>query len=159
MSAKVDAILIANGIKPDENHLEQHGVKGMKWGVRKRRDSPSGSAPKSARRAKTPPTKVPNTFKNKPSNRRMSDAELRNRLNRLQMEKQYKELTTPQTKGRGFVREILEDSGKQAARQLTQTAVKVGLQLALEGAAKSAKGPTGTFLAEMAAQGAKKKKG
>ena len=33
MTAKVDAILVANDIRPDEEHLEQHGVKGMKWAL------------------------------------------------------------------------------------------------------------------------------
>lgn len=159
MSAKVDAVLMANGIRPQENHLEQHGVKGMKWGVRKRRGStpsnPSQPKAKSAP-AKQAPTKVPNSFKNKPQNRRMSDAELRNRLNRLQMEKQYKELTAS-PKGKSFVKEVLQDTGKQVARQALQTAGKVALQMALEAAAgKSSKGAA-SFVGQMAAVGAAKK--
>ena len=160
MTAKVDAILVANDIRPDEEHLEQYGVRGMKWGVRKRRGStpsnPSQPKAKSAP-AKQAPTKVPNSFKNKPQNRRMSDAELRNRLNRLQMEKQYRELTTS-PKGKSFVKEVLQDTGKQVARQALQTAGKVALQMALEAAAGQAKGGTGKFLSEMAAVGAKKGK-
>ena len=160
MTAKVDAILVANGIKPEENHLSQYGVRGMKWGVRKRRGStssgPSQSKTKS-KPAKQAPTKVPNSFKNKPQNRRMSDAELRNRLNRLQMEKQYKELTTS-PKGKSFVKEVLQDTGKQVARQALQTAGKVALQMALESAAGKSSGSTGKFLTEMVAVGAKKKK-
>ena len=160
MTAKVDAILVANGIKPEENHLSQYGVRGMKWGVRKRRGStPSGpSQPKAKSKPnKQAPTKVPNSFKNKPQNRRMSDAELRNRLNRLQMEKQYKELTTSPN-GKSFVKEVLQDTGKQVARQALQTAGKVALQMALESAAGKSSGSTGKFLTEMAAVGAKKKK-
>ena len=159
MTAKVDAILVANGIKPEENHLSQYGVRGMKWGVRKRRGSTSSgpSQPKAkSKSVKQAPTKVPNSFKNKPQNRRMSDAELRNRLNRLQMEKQYKELTTS-PKGKSFVKEVLQDTGKQLAREALKTAGKVALQMALESAAgKSGKGAS-SFVGQMAAVGAAKK--
>lgn len=163
MTAKVDAILVANGIQPQENHLEQHGVKGMKWGVRKRRGStPSNpSQPKAQPKAqskppaKQPTTKTPNSFKNKPQNRRMSDAELRNKLNRLQMEKQYKELTSS-PKGKSFVRDVLEDTGKQVARQVVKTSANVALEMAIKSLAKDAK--AGSFVSEMAIQIAKKKK-
>lgn len=166
MSAKVDAILIANGIRPQENHLEQYGVKGMKWGVRKRRSASTtktatpSSSRKESRQVQRTSDKArgvgkANSFSQKPQNRRMSDAELRNRLNRLQMEKQYRELTTsPKTKS--FVREVMADTGKQVVRQAAQTAGKVALQMAFEAAAKNAKGPTGAFLSAMAAQGGKK---
>ena len=159
MTAKVDAILVANGIKPDENHLAQYGVPGMKWGVRKRRGSTpsSPSQPKTkSKPTKEAPTKVPNSFKNKPQNRRMSDAELRNKLNRLQMEKQYKELTAS-PKGKSFVKELLADTGKQAARGLAKTATNVALEMALKSLAKDSK--PGSFVFEMAAQSVKKKKG
>lgn len=135
--------------------FQHHGVVGMKWGQRRGGSGGSGGSKKSAKPKAAASTKPQNTLRNKPNNRRMTDAELRNRLNRLQMEKQYRELTTS-PKGKSFVRELMADTGKQAARQLTQTAVKVGLQLALEGAAKNSKGSTGVFLAAMAAQGAKK---
>lgn len=163
MSARVAEILIANGITPDENHLAQYGVPGMKWGVRKRRGSSSSSAPPSTSRKESKQVQRTTdkgrgrggSFTNKPQNRRMSDAELRNRLNRLQMEKQYRELTTsPKTKS--FVREVMADTGKQVVRQAAQTAGKVALQMAFEAAAKNTKGPTGAFLSAMAAQGAKK---
>ena len=124
MTAKVDAILVANGIKPEENHLEQHGIKGMKWGVRKRRSTsvdkqkpkPSTTAKESRQVQRTSDRSrgagKANSFAQRPQNRRMSDAELRNRLNRLQMEKQYRELTTS-PKGKSFVKEVLQDTGKR----------------------------------------------
>ena len=169
MTAKVDAILVANDIRPDEEHLEQHGVKGMKWGVRKRRSAsvdkaksqPSTTAKESRQVQRTSDRSrgagKANSFAQKPQIRRMSDAELRNRLNRLQMEKQYKELTTS-PKGKSFVKEVLQDTGKQVARQALQTAGKVALQMALESAAGKSSGSTGKFLSEMVAVGAKKKK-
>lgn len=163
MSERAQAFLAQIGIVPGEEAHEAHGVKGMKWGVRKKRPTSSSSAkstPKSSgpKKAQATPAKRPNTFRAKPANRRMSDAEMRQKLNRLQMEKQLKELTaSPQAKS--FMRELLADSGKQAARSVAKSAVNVGLQLALESAAKNATGSSKVFLTAMAAQGQKKSKG
>ena len=169
MTAKVDAILVANGIKPEENHLEQHGVKGMKWGVRKRRSAsadkqkpkpkPSTTAKESRQVQRTSDRSrgagKANSLAQRPQNRRMSDAELRNRLNRLQMEKQYRELTTS-PKGKSFVKEVLQDTGKQVAQQVVKTAANVALEMAITSLAKDAK--AGSFVSQMAASIAKKKK-
>jgi len=57
------------------------------------------------------------------------------------------------------MKELMADSGKQAARTVAKTAVKVGVQLALEKAAANASGPTKIFLTQMADQGKKKPKG
>ena len=169
MTAKVDAILVANGIKPEENHLSQYGVRGMKWGVRKRRSAsvdkqkpkpkPSTTAKESRQVQRTSDRSrgagKANSLAQRPQNRRMSDAELRNRLNRLQMEKQYRELTTS-PKGKSFVKEVLQDTGKQVARQVVKTAANVALEMAITSLAKDAK--AGSFVSQMAASIAKKKK-
>lgn len=145
------------------NELTHHGVKGMKWGIRKRRQAPSVSKSDKTTTAKTVNSKAnkpkrTNSFRDRPDNRRMSDAELKQRLSRLQMEKQYKDLTTS-PRSKSFVKEILADSGKQAARQLASRAVNVGLQLAIEGAAKNTKNPsTKVFLTALADAGGGKKK-
>lgn len=164
MSDRAKAFLAQIGIVPGEEAHEAHGVKGMKWGVRKKRPTSSSSSTSTKskssppKKATTTPAKRPNTFRAKPANRRMSDAEMRTKLNRLQMEKQLKELTaSPQAKS--FMRELLADSGKQAARSVAKSAVNVGLQLALESAAKNATGSSKVFLTAMAAQGQKKSKG
>lgn len=169
MTAKVDAILVANGIKPEENHLSQYGVRGMKWGVRKRRSAsvdkqkpkpkPSTTAKESRKVQRTSDRSrgagKANSLAQRPQNRRMSDAELRNRLNRLQMEKQYRELTTS-PKGKSFVKEVMQDTGKQVARQVVKTAANVALEMAITSLAKDAK--AGSFVSQMAASIAKKKK-
>ena len=71
------------------------------------------------------------------------------------MEKQYRELTTS-PKGKSFVRDVLEDTGKTVARQVVKTSANVALEMAFKSLAKDAK--SGSFVAEMAAQIAKKKK-
>lgn len=59
--------------------LEHHGVKGMRWGVRKRRNE--------SRRAKTFGSRGKRPEKD------LSDQELREILNRMNMEQQYRTLT------------------------------------------------------------------
>lgn len=89
------------------NVLAHAGVKGMKWGVRrsqKQLDSAAGRKP-----AKTETKKE--------DVKSLSDADLRAKLNRLQMEKQYKDLTkAPPGKsaaGKKFATEVLREVAKQ----------------------------------------------
>ena len=98
-------------------------------------------------------TDTPNTFKNSPQNRRMTDAELRSKLNRLQMEKQYAELTREHTKGKNFAQQLMSDTGKRVARNVATKAADVALQMALEKMAGSAKGSNKAFFEAMAATG------
>lgn len=69
-----------------EDYLEHYGVKGMRWGRRKGAGSSSESSVKTAKTAK----KVKPV---KPDIKKMSDKELRDKINRLQMEQQYAKLT------------------------------------------------------------------
>lgn len=70
-----------------ETILEHHGVKGMKWGVRKRRNESA--------RAKT----FGNKGKSKgPDVKEIPDKELRDIVNRMNLERQFSSLTkTPST--------------------------------------------------------------
>ena len=86
----------------NNNELYHYGVLGMKWGVRKSR---GGGAPKTGRRGRPIKERPPahEDYKkahSKKSVREMSDAELRSRINRLDMERRYQELN-PSTKNRG----------------------------------------------------------
>lgn len=82
--------------------IEHHGIKGQKWGVR--RDNPSGSKP-----AKTEASKL-------------SDDELRKRVNRLNMEQQYKKLlakkaddeATPSERGQKYVEKFMKKQSEYA---------------------------------------------
>lgn len=89
-------------------HLEHYGTKGMKWGVRKDRGGSSGSKTSSRPASK------------------MSDSELKKRVNRLNLEKQYSDLRRQESarnqtsiqKGADIVGSILLSSGKQVATTL-----------------------------------------
>lgn len=79
----------------------------MKWGVRK--DNPQ----KVSKRTKS------TDFS------KMSDNELRERINRLNMERQYSQMTQTRTsKGRGIVTKIIGDVGKELAKEIIKNSVK-----------------------------------
>lgn len=148
----------------NDKELAHYGVLGMKWGVRKARGSKAGKSTPSASsdrvdsKPKEQTSSRSNSFRDRPGNRRMSDNELRSRINRLNMEKQYKDLTASPPRAKNFMSQLMADSGKRAARTLANKAVDAGLSVLLSSAAKNAKNPgTKAFLDSMAATGKKNK--
>lgn len=96
-----------------EEMLEHHGIKGQKWGVRRfqNKDGSRTAAGKKREqsRSEDPAHEDYTEAHTGKSVKNMSDAELRNRLNRLQMEKQYSQLTSTDTnKGKEFVSKSLK---------------------------------------------------
>lgn len=78
-----------------EFELQHHGVKGMKWGVRKKRTYHEDYQ----------------KAHNKKSVRDMSDKELRDRNNRLQMEQQYAQLTKRKNRGAKVIKAVIAGAG------------------------------------------------
>lgn len=77
----------------NEEELMHYGVLGMRWGVRRASKRSGGSKKKKASRQPQQPQKK----------RRMSNKELNARVKRMQLEKQYRDLTndlTPKTKSK-----------------------------------------------------------
>lgn len=86
VSFEVDDILKQSSVDTGLDFLEHYGVKGQKWGVRKRRNE-------SARKKSFGGSKKRKTQENPLKN--ISDRELQQIVNRMNMEQQYARLTTP----------------------------------------------------------------
>ena len=112
-----------------DDFFEHFGVKGMRWGVRRNRNN---TTTRQSLRPKKEQTDLSN----------MSDAELRTRINRIQMERQYRELTSPkghkvQTEGRKYVKRILIDTAMNAVAEIVKEQYKK--QMVNAGAAMGSK--------------------
>lgn len=116
----------------ENSQLYHHGILGMKWGVRRfqNKDGSLTSAGKrhpeqnsKAKQGNNKKKKGHTTNKGKSINE-LSDDELRKRINRLELEKRYEALSKKEQKakmfdGKRFVTQVLENSGKVVATQLS----------------------------------------
>lgn len=120
----------------ENNELMHHGIKGMRWGVR-RTQAQLGHKPTSSSKSASSKSdssklsKLKRLRKNKlkiaaPKKKKlseMSEEEINKKIERMRLEKTYKQLTSelnPQktSKGKQFVLRVLEKSGENIATQL-----------------------------------------
>jgi len=105
----------------NNNELYHHGVKGMKWGVRR--------TPAQLGRA----SKKSSSNTNRDAVKKMSDTELRQKLNRLNMEKQYLDLTAPKkSAGKKFVTDVLVNAAKGTATAMAGVYIKKGAEYVIK---------------------------
>lgn len=115
----------------NNDELKHHGILGMKWGVRRYQNKDGSLTPVGKRRLQTgeADSNVNGTKRSESSTisqhktvKEMSDSELRERISRLELEKRYKDLSkgseqVKTSKGKAFVIDVLEKSGKNIATQ------------------------------------------
>lgn len=102
-------------MRQENNYLQHHGVKGMKWGVRKDRKGGTGQS-RSARRSESP-VESPLGRAKRPvytkSGRQLTNAQIKARIQRLSQEKKYNDLMNEvDHPGRKIVKDVLKESGK-----------------------------------------------
>lgn len=103
-----------------DDFLQHYGVLGMKWGHRKARSTVSSNKkPKST--AITKPKQTPKP-KSKPTQRELSDEELRAVINRMRLEREYADLQY-RSSSRAKVENVVKAMGTAAL--LTTSVVKI----------------------------------
>ena len=143
-AAFVDDFLMSALVTDDS--LEHHGIKGMKWGVRKPRSS-SGASP--ASRASGPRTrKVQKTrspsYKKPAKTDLLSNDELRRSNERLRLEKEYNTLISEvkrqnRSKGQKFLQDTVMKFGQDLLKDVAKSQIKDAIKQQKTDATKSKK--------------------
>lgn len=124
-----------------KDFFKHYGIKGQKWHVRRKR-GPDGTVSGGTGKVDTSEARsgrLTRGSKNR-SKLPLTDAQLRARVNRLQMEKQYDQLMAEKhTVGKSFIKEMLKESGKKTARTITERAMLAAAEAALSTAAGKTK--------------------
>lgn len=119
----------------EDDQLKHHGILGMKWGIRRYQPYTGGKKGKFTGRQKKRQDKAK---KKENPTKGMTDAELRQKINRLQMEKQYKQLTAKEkSTGQRLVGDILTNAAKQTATSYVTKAMTKGIDEMIKKSSKA----------------------
>lgn len=121
----------------DNNYLQHYGILGMKWGVRRSKNQLAKSS--KTRRSKTDnwsddAKEVSKLKKKKVSE--MTNAELRKFNERMNLERQYSQLTQKEKNaGAKFCSDLLRETGKEIAKAYISKYAKQGIEALIKKAA------------------------
>lgn len=120
-------------MKKYEEMLEHHGIKGMHWGVRRYQNPDGSRTALGKKRESSRNDKEKKARKADIKNRRtMSDADLKKRIERMKLEKEYKTLADEDTApGKKYVFEILSAIGKKTIPIVAAGALAYGVKVAM----------------------------
>lgn len=126
----------------EKNELVHHGIKGMKWGVRRTEAQLARARGNTKSDEKTSST---STKKAEPTKRKkmseMSDEELRRVVNRLQLEQQYRNLNPEKVSaGKKFANKVVKDIVIPVATEVARNEFRKVLTASLDGQAKKKRG-------------------
>lgn len=124
-----------NYILTSNGELYHWGIKGQKWGVRRyqNKDGSLTSAGKKRQKKLTADEKERASRKKDLKNRRtMSDADLKKKIERLKMEKEFKSLTNEDINpGKTFVNDVMSSAGKKVLTIAAAGALAYGVKAAM----------------------------
>lgn len=118
--------------------ISHHGVKGMKWGVRRTSAQLARAAGRGAAKTATK-IKENREAKKESSNSRskskhLSDQELQALVNRLRLEQDLKRLvaeTKPNPKADGLIKSIIKENSKRQLQRIARSAADIAIEKAL----------------------------
>ena len=115
------------------NELYHHGIKGMRWGVRRYQNPDGSRTALGKKRESSRNDKENKARKADAKNRRtISDVDLKKRIERMKLEKEYKNLVDEDiAPGKKYIFEILSAIGKKTIPIAAAGALAYGVKVAM----------------------------